>query len=137
MKLGDLKYQLGPGEKILPLKEAYPYRYLQGDEKAYAEYCRIHEERGYPAMSPVRFQDLIHSIEEQGYNPSHIILVNELGIIRDGQHRACCLAQKLGLDHEIEVLELENIDRVFLAKRMVPRAVLNLYYKKRYSIDTA
>lgn len=135
MKVGDLKYQMGPGEKILPLKEAYPYRYLNGDEEAYREYCRIHEERGYPAMTPERFQELIKSMEEQGYDSSHIILVNELGILRDGQHRACCLAHKYGLDHEIEVLEVENIDRIFLAKHMVPRAVLNLYYKKRYGLE--
>ena len=74
-------------------------------------------------------------MEEQGYDSSHIILVNELGILRDGQHRACCLAHKYGLDHEIEVLEVENIDRIFLAKHMVPRAVLNLYYKKRYGLE--
>lgn len=134
MPLREIKYQMGPGEKILPLSEAYPYRYLQGDTAAYGEYCRLHEEKGYPAMTRERFEALIASLSEQGYDPAHIILVNELGIVRDGQHRACCLAHKYGLDHEIEVLEVENIDRIFLAKRLVPAPALRLYYKKRYGL---
>jgi hypothetical protein len=92
MPVGDLKYQMGPGEKIISLKDTYPYRYLQGDKSAYEDYCRIHEEKGYPAMTADRFDALISSLSQQGYDPKHIILVNELGVIRDGQHRACCIA---------------------------------------------
>ena len=32
-------------------------------------------------------------------------------------------------------MEIENIDRIYLAKHIVPRAVLRLYYKKRYGIE--
>ena len=135
MKVGDLKYQMGPGQKILPLSEAYPYRYLQGDKSAYDEYCRIHEEKQYPAMSPDRFDSLIRSMAEEGYDPKHIIMVNELGVIRDGQHRACCLAHRFGLDHEIQVLVVENIDRIYLAKHLMPRPVLRLYDKVRYGVE--
>ena len=135
MPVGDLKYQMGPGEKIIPLKDTYAYRYLQGDRAAYDEYCRIHREKGYPAMTPERFEALIRSLSEQGYDPAHIILVNELGIIRDGQHRACCIADRYGLDYQIDVMGIENIDRIYLAKHMVPRPVLRLYYKKRYGIE--
>ncbi len=135
MPVGDLKYQMGPGEKILPLKDTYPYRYLQGDGSAYEEYCRIHEEKGYPAMTPERFDSLIRSLSEQGYDQKHIILVNELGVIRDGQHRACCIAHKYGLDHEIEIMEVENIDRIYLVKHMIPRPAVRLYYKKRYGVE--
>ena len=86
-------------------------------------------------MTPERFEALIRSLSEQGYDPKHIILVNELGIIRDGQHRACCIADRFGLDYRIDVMEIENIDRIDLAKHIVPRAVLRLYYKKRYGIE--
>lgn len=135
MPVGELKYQMGPGEKIIPLKETYPYRYLQGDQSAYEDYCRIHEEKGYPAMTPERFDELIRSLSEQGYDPKHIILVNELGVIRDGQHRACCIAHKYGLDYEIEVMEVENIDRIYLAKRLIPRPAVRFYYKKRFGVE--
>jgi hypothetical protein len=135
MPVGDLKYQMGPGEKIISLKDTYPYRYLQGDKSAYEDYCRIHEEKGYPAMTADRFDALISSLSQQGYDPKHIILVNELGVIRDGQHRACCIAHKYGLDHEIEVMEVENIDRIYLARHLVPRPVVSLYYKKRYGVE--
>ena len=134
MPVGELKYQMGPGEKILPLKETYPYRYLQGDKSAYDDYCRVHEEKGYPAMTPERYDELIKSLSEQGYDKKHIILINELGVLRDGQHRACCIAHKYGLNHEIEVMEVENIDRIFLATHLIPRPAVRLYYKKRYGV---
>jgi hypothetical protein len=135
MAVGDLKYQMGPGEKIIPLKDTYPYSYLQGSKSAYDDYCRMHKEKGYPAMTPERFEELIRSLSEQGYDQKHIILVNELGVIRDGQHRACCIASKYGLDYEIEVMEIENIDRIYLIKRLIPRPAARLYYKKRYGVE--
>ena len=136
MKLGDIKYQMGPGEKILPLKEAYPYRYLQGDKGAYKEYARLHEEKGYPAMTEERFDELIRSMTEKGYDSRNIILINELGIVRDGQHRACFLANKYGLDHKVRVLEIEVIDRIFLIRHICPPFVRKMYYRKRYGLET-
>ena len=135
MKLGDLKYQMVPGEKILPLKETYPYRYLQGDKSAYEEYARLHEEKGYPAMTAERFDELTRSMSGKGYDPRNIILVNELGILRDGQHRACFLAHKYGLDHKVRVLEIENIDRIFLIWHLCPRFIRRIYYRKRYDLE--
>lgn len=135
MKVGDLRYQMGPGEKILPLEETWPYRFLQGDRTPYEEYCRLHKEKGYPSMTPERFEALIRSMSEEGFDPRHIILVNELGVIRDGQHRACCIAHKHGLDYEIDVLEVENIDRIWLIKRLIPGPVVRLYYRKRFGVE--
>ena len=64
---------------------------------------------------------------------THINLA--FGVIRDGQHRACCIASKYGLDYEIEVMEIENIDRIYLIKRLIPRPAARLYYKKRYGVE--
>ena len=36
---------------------------------------------------------------------------------------------------EIEVMEVENIDRIYLARHLVPRPVVSLYYKKRYGVE--
>jgi ATP-dependent exoDNAse (exonuclease V) beta subunit len=62
-------------------------------------------------------------------------LVNELGILRDGQHRACFLAHKYGLDHKVRVLEIENIDRIFLIWHLCPRFIRRIYYRKRYDLE--
>jgi hypothetical protein len=40
-----------------------------------------------------------------------------------------------GLDYEIEVMEIENIDRIYLIKRLSPRPAARLYYKKRYGVE--
>lgn len=133
--VGDLKYQMGPGEKIIPLEETWPYRFLQGNRDAYEEYCRIHKEKGYPVMTPERFETLIQSISDQGFNSKHIILVNELGVIRDGQHRACCIAHKNGLEHQIDVLQIEDINKIWLIKRLIPKSLLRLYYKNKFNVE--
>lgn len=86
-------------------------------------------------MTAERFDELTRSMSEKGYDPRNIILVNELGILRDGQHRACFLAHKYGLDHKIRVLEIENIDRIFLIWHLCPRFIRRIYYRKRYDLE--
>lgn len=119
-KLRDLLYEVsvaGEVKGFLPLEKTYPFRYLQGDREAYLEYCDYHRKNGLPLMSEERFADLYRSISEKGYDPKHIIIVSEKNVLLDGQHRACCLADLYGLDFEIDVLEVVNINRAYLKKR--------------------
>ena len=118
VRLGDLRYRMGKEGEIIPLARCVPYRYLQGDRGAYEEYCRIHAESGRPLMSPDRYDALISSMEEKGFDEDHIIMVNEDNILKDGQHRACWMAHKYGLDHETEVLEVRVLAGLDLAGQM-------------------
>ena len=118
MRVGDIRYRMGKEGEVIPLSECVPYRYLQGDTAAYEEYCRIHAETERPLMSVERYDELISSMKEQGFDEEHIIMVNEENIVKDGQHRACWLAWKYGLDHEVEVLEVKVLAGLDLAREM-------------------
>lgn len=91
---------------IFSIKECLPYRYLTGEKEAYEQYCRLHAENGWPLMTEARFQALIASLEQNGYDESQIIIVNKNNSFIDGKHRACYLAWKYGLDYKINVMEI-------------------------------
>lgn len=132
IKLGQLKYYSHEHNRDIFLENCVPYRYLKGDRVAYEEYSRYHLENGLPAMTPDRFEALIKSMKESGFDSRNIIIVNERNTICDGQHRACYLAYEYGLDFEIEVLEIEMINRKQLIKLIVPKWIKKIYYKKKY-----
>ena len=116
MRLGDIKRHWFDG-KIYKLTECAPYRYLQGDFDGYSEYCAYHQEHNLPAMSLERFNTLISSIEEKGFDDRYIIVVNEENVIMDGQHRSCVLLNKYGEDHMIKVLKI-YIDKQVIRKTL-------------------
>lgn len=105
IRLGDIRRRWFNGEDLL-LKECAPYQYLTGDETVYEEYCRYHLEHELPMMTRERFNRLIKSIEEHGYDKRYVIVVNRDNIILDGQHRACCLLKMYGEDYMPTVLKL-------------------------------
>ena len=119
IRLRDIRYRMGKEGEIIPLSQCVPYRYLQGDTAAYEEYCRIHAETGRPLMSVERYDELISSMKKQGFDEEHIIMVDENNIVKDGQHRACWLAWKYGLDYEVEVLQVKVLAGLDLAGQMV------------------
>ena len=125
IRLGDLRYRMGKEGEIIPLSACVPYQYLQGNREVYEEYCRIHEESGRPLMSPQRYDALIRSMEADSFDGKHIIMVDEKNILKDGQHRACWLAHRYGLDHEIEVLEVKVLAGVDLAVEMAKVPVIS------------
>ena len=88
------------------LTECAPYKYLQGDTKAYDEYCEYHHINNLPDMTRLRFDTLINSIKENGYNPDNIIVVSNRNILLDGLHRACCLMHLYGESHRVNVLKI-------------------------------
>ena len=89
-----------------PLTECAPYKYLKGDTKTYDDYCKYHHENNLPDMTRSRFDRLINSIKNDGYNPKNIIVINQSNILLDGQHRACCLMHLYGEDYAADVLKI-------------------------------
>lgn len=91
---------------LYSLTECAPYRYLKGDVEGYEEYCEYHQINNLPDMTRNRFDTLINSIKENGYNPDNIIVVSKTNILLDGQHRACCLMHLYGEDYKANVLRI-------------------------------
>ena len=65
-------------------------------------------------MSKERYDRLIESINQYGYDERHIIIVNERNILKDGQHRACILANKYGEDSYVRVLKIWDLRQILL-----------------------
>lgn len=93
------------GEK-LSLKDCAPYKYLMGDETVYKEYCDYHRDMNLPLMTPDRYETLIKSIGESGFNEKSVIVINQDNVLLDGQHRACYLMYKYGEDYEANILKI-------------------------------
>ena len=90
----------GKWEK-LPLSKSPDYLYLiSGDKKAYTEYLNIY------SHTCERFEQLIKSLDENGYDDSNPICVKKNNEIIDGQHRAVYLLKKYGEDHEVTVFKI-------------------------------
>ncbi|MBO7218785.1 MAG: hypothetical protein J6V40_02290, partial [Clostridia bacterium] len=104
LKISDIK-RVWNGEK-LPITECHAYKYLMGDKEQYYDYCEVNKIRHTFDMSEERFNNLIQSIEKNGYNNENIVIVDENNILKDGQHRLSVLCKMFGEDHEINVLKI-------------------------------
>lgn len=123
-----LKYE----GKVIKLTEGIPYRYLQGDTKDYDLYCQNHKKYGLPIMSKERFRKLQTSIEENGFDNRKIVILDEDNVILDGQHRACIMCLKNGENSAMTVLRIIKLKRII--KRMLPKFIVDEYYKRQYGI---
>lgn len=92
--------------KRIPLSKCQPYRYLIGYRNEYYDYCDFHRDSDLPLMTKQRFDTLIASIEENGFNDKYKVIINQDNVIQDGQHRACYYLYKYGEDYELEVLKI-------------------------------
>ncbi|WP_423214572.1 rhamnan synthesis F family protein [Streptococcus equinus] len=118
-KLIKWKYDDIPFKKIIyssgnirrPFIENEPYQYLKGNVEAYKEYCDYHVKNGLPIMSVERFENLKKSIDKNGYDERHVIIVNNNNELMDGQHRAACLCYKLGENALVKVLKIRFIGK--------------------------
>lgn len=92
----------------IPLEETMPYQYLvTRDPAIYEEYCRQNEEYyNLSIMSLERFEELIDSMEKNGFNEKDVIVVNQDNLLMDGQHRCCYMLYKYGGDYEIPALRV-------------------------------
>ena len=110
LKLKDIRREHPQTHKLIGLEKCEPYLYLQGgktNEAIYEAYCDFHAaDATLPDMTRARFDKLIKSIKQHGYNSKIPILVDAKNVILDGQHRACVLLYLYGAAYEIPVLRL-------------------------------
>lgn len=109
LELGKILRQ--QDNKIFPMKYSDVYKYLEGASnniEEYNKYCEnilIGEDR--KKHSTKIYDQLIKNISKNDYDiRKGIIVVNQLNIIMDGQHRACILLKKYGENHKIKVLKV-------------------------------
>lgn len=121
--------------RLYPFMTCPPYQYLEGNVEAYQAYCDYHEKNDMPLMSIERFEALRKSIEENGYQEKHIIMIWDRYMIADGQHRACCICHKLGKDAKIRVLQLREVGIKAFIKRILPMEVVRLISNKRKGLS--
>lgn len=123
MRVGNIKY--GSGATGRPLNEVSPFKYLLGDTAGYDNYCRMHRQvLHYEEMVPEKYDALIKSIENDGFDAKFVIITDFDGVVKDGQHRSCYLLYKYGEDYEVPVLKLE------LGRRSWFNRVMRYIYKK-------
>lgn len=107
MRLGDLRrYWNG---SFYPLKDCAPFAYLFGEMDRYNHYADENAKKSSFEMSSGRFDDLIKSMEENGFDPTYLPIVCALdNTIWDGLHRCCWLQAKFGEDYVIPVVYLHS-----------------------------
>ena len=106
MRLGDIhRYWEG---KYYHLQECSPYAYLHGDIETYEKYIEVNFKSTGFEMSRERFDRLIQSMEENGFDKKRLPIVCAYdNTIWDGQHRCCWLIAKYGEDTAVPVLYLD------------------------------
>lgn len=107
VKLENILFRSHDG-RYVHLEECSPYQYLLGNKKIYQDYCEFHHKNNLPYMTLERFDNLINSISENGYDENSKIILWDNNIINDGQHRACILRYLYGKDYEVEALILHK-----------------------------
>lgn len=130
----DIKYINDEGT-ILPFLQNAPYQYLKyGDLEAYKKYCEYHKEHGLPLMSADRFQHLKESIDKNGYDERHLIILDNKNILIDGQHRACCLCEKMGENALVKVLVINILEKKKIIKSIIPEPLEQKMHRIKQNI---
>lgn len=137
LPLSEIKRRWINNEDI-PLSECHPYRYLvTKDPDIYQEYCDLNKQFfNLDIMSRERFDLLMKSIDEKGFENESVIVVNEDNIIMDGQHRCCYMMYKFGEEYKIPVLRVYEYHHVRFIKRIgnaleriLPERVFKIIFK--------
>ncbi|MBE6448523.1 MAG: hypothetical protein E7018_04400 [Alphaproteobacteria bacterium] len=110
MRVGDIKRKWLDGT-IMNLQDVGTYKYLCGDTQAYQDYCLAHKKHFNSNMKTERFDTLIKSLDEKGYDPKSIIILDFDNVIMDGSHRSSYLLHKYGPDFQVNVLRLKTKKR--------------------------
>ena len=96
--------------RIFNIKYSDPSMYLQTKNiDEYNKYCKHLTVKGDKEHHNIEiFNELIKSIDKEDYDISKgIIVINQLNIIMDGQHRAAIILNKYGEDFVIPVLRIK------------------------------
>ena len=106
IRLGDIRrYWEG---KYFTLRECSPYAYVCGDIERYEKYIAANKEASVFETSRERYDWLIKSLEENGFDEKMLPIVCAYdNTIWDGQHRCCWLLAKYGADYMLSVLSLD------------------------------
>jgi len=120
--------------KIVSIAKTPQYKYMNGSKDEYLQY----DQYSYSFLSNEdRISKLSDSIKMNGYpvNEKYIVKYSSQPIVRDGMHRAACLAQMYGLEYRVKVLEME-VDDNFNAIASAVRTNLNVFvcYIRRITI---
>ena len=109
IKIGNIKRYLNGN--IFDLSKTDSYRLLENPnsielQKNYNYYCEKYCFE-YENRSMNKFKSLTKNIDKETYDPKKgIIIVDNLNIISDGQHRACILLKKYGKNYKVKVLKI-------------------------------
>lgn len=109
IRLGDILRQ--QDNKIFPMKYSDVYKYLENDVNKKEKYNKYidnvligDDKRRH---STYIYDKLINELSEEEYDiKKGIIIVNQLNIIMDGQHRTSILLKKYGENFKIDVLKI-------------------------------
>lgn len=111
-------------KEVLQLQNTVVFQYVKNQNNGqsdYEKYCNT-----YGKMNPNRnkdsFNNLINEFENELYDPKKgVIIINQYGLLLDGQHRCCILLKMFGEDYKVKVLQLHI--RYSLRRR------IEIYYK--------
>lgn len=107
IRIGDLR-RYWEGE-YYPLRDCSPFAYILGDKDRYDLYAADNSKTSAFEMSPERFDSLINSLEEKGFDSKQLPIVCALdNTVWDGLHRCCWLLAKYGEDHVISAIYLHT-----------------------------
>lgn len=120
IKVGEIKRQLFPQDNtIVSLSDTLPYKYLETrNPEIYKEYCDYNRKVwNNELMSQERFDNLIRSMEENGFTNDNSIVLLDNNLIYDGQHRCCWLLYKKGPDYIISALLIKSYYPNIISKK--------------------
>lgn len=115
-RVGNLKVFSEDENIEFSINQTVPFRYLEGDAKAYSVYEDRHRENSLPLMSKERFDRLRQSINSAGFDNSSIVIVDRRLRIMDGQHRTAVLFSMYGANKVIDVLQVSIIRKQSLRR---------------------
>jgi len=91
---------------FIPLHDLAPYRYLDGDTNTYDEYCAYHIKHNLSSMTRERYDTLIASFKQNGFDQRKAIVITQDNVILDGQHRLCILLKQFGDQYQVPTVIL-------------------------------
>lgn len=94
--------------KTIALSDCHPYKYLlTGDPKIYEEYVKLNKEKHkLDIYSKERFDALIQSLDNDGFDKEKAIVIDENNVLLDGQHRCCYLLYRFGENFEVPAVRV-------------------------------
>ena len=103
-KIGNIKKKIN--KKIISIYETESYKLLNDEINSdeYSQYCK-NETFKYEGHSLKSYNSLIEQFKEYSLNEGAIV-VDQFGLIRDGQHRTSILLKKYDKDYKISVVKV-------------------------------